>query len=108
MHRKHCVIKEKGGKSIHTKDLRALNRDIKDIIIVDNSPHNYELNPENAIPISSWSADDTRDTELIDYIPLLASLSKVEDVREAIKEFVKGDRIKDVEQAIEICQDMID
>jgi RNA polymerase II subunit A small phosphatase-like protein len=44
-------------------DLRRLGRNIKDVIIVDNSPVSFSLQPENAIPIKSWF-DDSSDREL--------------------------------------------
>ena len=38
----------------YVKYLNNLNRDIEKVIILDNSPIAYCLNPENAIPIRSW------------------------------------------------------
>ncbi|OHS97841.1 dullard protein [Tritrichomonas foetus] len=46
------------------KDLSKLGRDLRKIIIVDNSSVAYLLHPYNAIGISSWY-DDPEDTELI-------------------------------------------
>lgn len=31
-----------------------MGRPIKEIMILDNSPHSYAFNPENAIPCESW------------------------------------------------------
>jgi RNA polymerase II subunit A small phosphatase-like protein len=45
------------------KDMRAMGRSLNEIIIVDNSPICYCLQPENAVPIKSWF-DDQSDTEL--------------------------------------------
>mgnify|MGYP002472201644 CR=1 FL=1 len=46
------------------KDLSKLGRDLKRLIILDNSAVAYMLQPKNAISISSWY-DDPEDEELI-------------------------------------------
>jgi len=64
-----------------------MGRDINHIMIVDNSPHSFSFNPENAIPCESWFNDKT-DRELLDLLPKLEQLahSGVGDVRETLKE----------------------
>jgi RNA polymerase II subunit A small phosphatase-like protein len=44
----------------YTKDLRCLGRDLASTVIVDNSPHCYIFQPENAVPISTF-IDDPED-----------------------------------------------
>ncbi|KAJ3087842.1 hypothetical protein HK100_008223 [Physocladia obscura] len=66
-------------KGNYVKDLNMLGRDVKEIIILDNSPVSYIFHPSNAIPISSWF-NDPNDTELLDLIPFLEDLKHVEDV----------------------------
>ncbi|XP_002736972.2 CTD small phosphatase-like protein [Saccoglossus kowalevskii] len=63
----------------YVKDLGRLGRDLKKIVIVDNSPASYIFHPDNAVPVASWF-DDMSDTELLDLIPFLESLAKVDDV----------------------------
>ncbi|KAI1912883.1 hypothetical protein LOZ61_003087 [Ophidiomyces ophidiicola] len=65
----------------YVKDLSQVGRDLKDTIIIDNSPTSYIFHPQHAIPISSWFSD-AHDNELIDLIPVLEDLasSKVRDV----------------------------
>ena len=41
----------------YIKDLKKLGRDLKDIIIVDNSPLSYSFNQENGLPILAWFDD---------------------------------------------------
>jgi RNA polymerase II subunit A small phosphatase-like protein len=41
----------------YVKDMTRLGRAMTDIIIVDNSPVAYMLQPENAMPIVSWYDD---------------------------------------------------
>ena len=75
------------------KDLKRLNRPLKDIIIVDNSPLAYAFNSENGLPIKTWY-EEPNDTELNKILPLLIFLSKVNDVRRYIDLFVEENEIK--------------
>ena len=72
------------------KDLKRLGRDLKDIIIVDNSPISYALNLDNVLPI--WF-DDRDDRELYHLTPILEFLADVPDVREYIKKIVVDNEI---------------
>lgn len=65
----------------YVKDLSQVGRDLKDTIIIDNSPTSYIFHPQHAIPISSWFSD-AHDNELLDLIPVLEDLasSDVQDV----------------------------
>jgi len=36
---------------LHVKDLRHLNRDLKDIVLVDNAAYSYAFQLDNGIPI---------------------------------------------------------
>ena len=86
--REHCTqINE-----IFVKDMKKLGRDLKDIIIVDNSPMSYCLNPENGLPIKNWF-DDKDDRELFNISAILEFLSFVPDVRDYIYKFVVNDEI---------------
>jgi RNA polymerase II subunit A small phosphatase-like protein len=44
------------------QDLLCLGRPLADSIIVDNSPHSYVFQPENALPIGTF-IDDPNDRE---------------------------------------------
>jgi Dullard-like phosphatase family protein len=63
----------------YVKDLSRLGRDMKDVIIIDNSPMSYLFQPQNAVPIKSWF-DDMEDRELLELLPALEYLAKVDDV----------------------------
>ena len=80
--REHCTFYQ----GMYVKDLSELGggRDLKDILIIDNSPTAYLFQPDNALPISSWY-EDKSDRCLYDYIPFLTALSKVDDVRPILK-----------------------
>lgn len=86
LYREHCF----SFQGSYIKDLSLLGRDMKDVIIVDNSPNAYFFHNENAVPILSWY-DDPDDRCLFEMIPLLEALSQVHDVRPVIPKFVRKD-----------------
>jgi len=69
----------------YVKDLSRLGRCLKNVIIIDNSPTCYALQPDNAIPIKTWR-DDTSDREQLDLIPILYSLAEVNDIPAVLKQ----------------------
>ena len=87
--REHCTL----INTAFVKDLTRLGRDLKDVIILDNSPVAYALNHDNGFPIKSWF-DDRNDCELLKIIPILEFLSYVPDVREYIRKIVKNNQIQ--------------
>ena len=86
--REHCTF----FNGVFVKDLSLIGRDLKEVIIVDNSPNSYALQPENALPILSWY-DDPDDRRLAEMIPLLERLAGVDDVRKFIPRFVKNNEV---------------
>ena len=83
LNRENCTFMQ----GLFIKNLKLFNRDLKDIIIVDNNPASYAFNKENGIPILTW-IDNPYDNELIKLIPLLRYLSKVNDVRPIINQII--------------------
>ena len=75
--RSHCVRDERGQL---VKDLSAVGKGRRRMVIVDNSPCAYSRNEENAVPISTWY-DEQADCQLRELIPLLLALRNLEDVR---------------------------
>lgn len=63
----------------YVKDLNSLGRDLRRVVIVDNSPASYIFHPDNAVPVASWF-DDMTDSELLDLIPFFEKLAKVDSV----------------------------
>ncbi|ERF72101.1 hypothetical protein EPUS_02892 [Endocarpon pusillum Z07020] len=65
----------------YVKDLSQVGRDLRETIIIDNSPTSYIFHPQHAVPISSWFSD-AHDNELLDLIPVLEDLAgaQVRDV----------------------------
>ena len=72
---------------IFIKDLKIFNKDLSDIIIVDDNTISYSLQKENGIPIKSWYGE-SNDIELFKLLPILKKLSFSKDVRTEIKKFI--------------------
>ncbi|XP_076032585.1 CTD small phosphatase herzog [Oratosquilla oratoria] len=78
--RESCVF----HRGNYVKDLSRLGRELHKVVIMDNSPASYIFHPDNAVPVSSWF-DDMSDSELIDLIPFLETLSKVDNVYSVLR-----------------------
>ena len=79
LYRQHCVSTEFG----HVKDLRIIrNRDIKDILIIDNNCLSFAFNINNGVPILPFY-DNESDEELkhLTYYLKCLQESNVHDVR---------------------------
>ena len=92
-------------KGSQVKDLSLLGRPLSRLIIIDNMPQNFSLQPSNGILIDSWYRDPN-DEELLKLASLLLCIadSQFEDVRahpemvkrvfqqekQAVLNFVKG------------------
>ena len=100
--REHCTFLN----GVFTKDMSKLGRNMKDAMILDNSPSAYMLQPECAVPIISWY-DDPKDRQLMDLIPLFIQLSRINDCRDAITRFVKNNSI-DFVFAEKVCSALLD
>ena len=81
--RQHCLF----NHGLYLKDIKIIQKDLKDVIIIDNNPVSYVMNQDNGIPILTWY-DDLNDKELLNIIPFLKYLSTENDVREVIKNVV--------------------
>ena len=81
--RQHCLF----NHGLYLKDIKIVQRDLKDVIIIDNNPVSYVMNQDNGLPILTWY-DDLNDKELKKFIPLLKYLSNEDDVRQVITKIV--------------------
>ncbi|CAH8353198.1 unnamed protein product [Eruca vesicaria subsp. sativa] len=73
------------------KDLGFVMRDLRRVVIVDDNPNAYALQPENALPIKPF-CDDLKDVELRKLGEFFeGDCEKCEDMRVALKEFVGRD-----------------
>lgn len=81
---------------MHVKDLSNLNRDLRQVVVIDDDPIAYQLQPENAIPIKPYTdGKDREDRALKDLIPFLKALAteRVGDFRNVLSEFRDEDGI---------------
>jgi CTD small phosphatase-like protein 2 len=77
--RESCVTTEEG---IYIKDLRVLaNRNLADVVIVDNAAYSFGYQVENGIPCIPFY-DNKTDTELKMLVPYLKFLNGIRDLRE--------------------------
>ena len=89
LYREHCFF----INGVYIKELKKLNRNLKDVIIVDNSPIAYAFDSVNGLPIKSWY-EDKKDSDLFNIQRLLEFLAKTDDVRKYIELFVESNEIK--------------
>ena len=76
----------------YVKDLKYINRDLKQTLILDNNPNSYAVNIENGMPIKTW-IDDLKDRELYNYIPILEYLSNVRNIQEVLPRMITNNEI---------------
>jgi len=86
--REHCAF----VNGVFVKDMSVLGRDMKDTILIDNSPTSYMLQPECGLPILSWY-DDMSDRMLLEYIPMLIEMSKINEIRDVIPKCVRNNQL---------------
>lgn len=68
------------------KDLRILgNRDLSDVILIDNSVYSFAFQLENGVPIIPFY-HDPKDEELFHLITYMQGVVQVEDVRDYNRE----------------------
>lgn len=74
------------------KDLAEMGRDLKMVVIIDDNPNAYELQPENAVSVRPF-VDDLEDEELFRVMGFLQIAGCFEDVREAVAYYLpEGNR----------------
>lgn len=93
LYREHCTLHD----SVYVKDLSLLGRHAKNVILVDNSPNSYKLQPQNAVPIKTWYEDPT-DIELSALMPFLAELAYIDDVRKVLAQCVTFSKTGEIDE----------
>ncbi|KAB2025621.1 hypothetical protein ERO13_D06G139150v2 [Gossypium hirsutum] len=83
------------GQGRFIKDLSKIGRDLKQVVIVDDNPKSYTLQPANAIPIKRFE-DDIKDRELKKLMVFFErNLDGFKDMRDAVKKYLDGnDRMR--------------
>ena len=77
------------NKYNYVKDLKKINKELRNIVFIDNNTISFKLQEKNGIPIKSWFGD-YEDIELYKLIPILKNLSGFYDVRVEISKFVQN------------------
>lgn len=92
--REHCLFDRQNNLTI--KDLRLLlgNRDMKDIILVDNTSKCYVKQMHNGIPIPTYTGSDDDKVLLLLRNYLFNKILHCEDVREVLKVDFKLDELE--------------
>lgn len=89
LYRDNCWQTEEG---VFVKDLRILgNRNLSDIVLVDNAAYSYFFQMDNGIPIIPYY-EGKNDFELKHLIDYIVEIENVKDVREVNKKFFKLDK----------------
>lgn len=79
LYRDSCISTPEG---LYVKDLRVFaNRDLRDLVLVDNAAYSFSCQIENGIPIIPYY-DNKADTELKSLINYLKSLAYTSDMRQ--------------------------
>lgn len=82
LYRENCIPK---GNAL-VKDLRVIsNRDMKNMVIIDNAITSFASHLNNGIHITSFFGSED-DTELLKVLPLLEMLANVENVQTELEE----------------------
>lgn len=69
------------AEGLYTKDLSVIrNRDLKNVVLVDNAVYSFILNLNNGIPIIPYY-NNKKDTELLKLRDFLLELKQLDDVR---------------------------
>lgn len=76
--RDNCITTPDG---VFVKDLRVINRDLRDMVLVDNASYSYGLQIDNGIPILPYY-ENKQDEEFKHLLPYLLRLQHYPDVRE--------------------------
>jgi import inner membrane translocase subunit TIM50 len=104
----HRLYREatKFHNGVHVKDMSVLNRDLRKVIMVDDDPKAFQLQPNNAIRIAPFTdAKDKNDTALEDLTPFLKALCNegVADFPALLKSF-RTNEAKDVARVPDVYQ----
>ena len=86
LYRHHCV---KPARGVYVKDLSIIeDRDLKELIIVDNSIISFAFNLSNGVPIKAFVGEGN-DEELLYMVTFLEEIYSHDDVRAHIDKTFK-------------------
>jgi CTD small phosphatase-like protein 2 len=85
LYREHCL---RYSEDFYIKDLRIMNRNLKNVIIVDNAPYAFAYQLDNGYPIIPF-VDNKNEEELKTLATYLELIVDSDDIREMNKEKFK-------------------
>jgi CTD small phosphatase-like protein 2 len=92
MTRSNCMETKNG---FFIKDLRLIqNKELKDMLFIDNLVHSFGFQIENGVPILEWF-DDSNDCELKELMDYLIEATNYDDLREYNVKKLKLDELID-------------
>ncbi|XVE51513.1 hypothetical protein DITRI_Ditri02bG0048100 [Diplodiscus trichospermus] len=80
--------KQVRGKFV--KDLSEMGRDLRKIVIIDDNPNSFALQPENGIPIKPFFGDELCDNELMKLAGFFERCEAFQDMRHAVNHYLGG------------------
>ena len=83
LYKEHCIYQD-NGLSFKFLDILCGNRELKDIVIIDNCVRNYALSIRNGLPIKDFIGDNA-DSELVHLAKYMHKLDCEEDIPSRIK-----------------------
>jgi TFIIF-interacting CTD phosphatase-like protein len=84
LHREQCTYSPKSQAFIKDLRLLSIDRDMRDVVLVDNKVKSYSLHLENGVPIKDFIGDP-EDCVLEDLCKYLIKLRDADDVRSCIR-----------------------
>ena len=83
LYRQHMTM----HNNVLVKDISKIGRDLKKIIILDNTPENFVLQPDNGVYVKSWRGD-LNDKVFLLLLPVFNNLANLDpdDIREVLIE----------------------
>lgn len=91
LYREHCYATAEG---MYVKDLRVLNRNLSDMVLVDNAAYSYAFQLDNGIPIIPYY-EGRNDFELKALQTYLESMLWAKDVRDINRNTFKLGKYRD-------------
>jgi len=82
--RDDCVMSPHGG--LLTKDLKKFTTNLKRVVLVDDNPISFLMQPRNGILVKDWCSQCAKDAELDRVKRILENLLNAVDVRETLRD----------------------
>lgn len=79
-----ATVSANGRENI--KDLKCIGQRMEKVVLVDNSPFSFMMQPNNGIPIKSFGGDAEDDELMTVTLPLLKKLAELDDIRPVLAE----------------------